>query len=239
MTSDPARPVSPSRATAGDLPLRALSGVVMAAVALLLNWIGGMTFNLFWAAAALVVLWEWIRLVEGSPQRAVWIAAGLVYAAVLAAAPILLRSDARYGMLAIFFLFGVVWVTDIGAYFVGRLVGGPKLWPAVSPNKTWSGAIGGTLGAVAAGVIVAICGAIAAWPAAIMAAVLSIASQAGDLFESHLKRRFNAKDSSHLIPGHGGAMDRLDGFIAAAAAAALIGFARGGLVEPGRGMLIW
>src|SRR5262245_38859632 len=105
MASDPAGPASSSREAraASDLPLRASSGVVMAGAALLLNWIGGIPFNLFWIAAALVVLWEWVRLVSASPQRLVWIAAGVIYAAVLAASPILLRGDARYGMLAIFF----------------------------------------------------------------------------------------------------------------------------------------
>ncbi len=150
-------------------------------------------------------------------------AAGIVYAAMLAAAPIILRSDSALGFLAIVFLFAVVWTTDIAAYFGGRLIGGAKLWPAVSPNKTWSGAIVGTLAAIGAAIAVAVYGDISVGAAAVLAAVLSIAAQGGDLFESHLKRRFGVKDASHVIPGHGGVMDRIDGFIVAAMSGGAVG----------------
>jgi phosphatidate cytidylyltransferase len=239
MSSDPLKPAQQAAPATSDLPLRAVSGVAMAALALAVTWYGGVVFALFWVIAAGVVFWEWYGLVSNAAQRSGWMAAGIVYAAVVAIAPILLRSDSQFGLLAVIFLFAVVWTTDIAAYFVGRFVGGPKLWPAISPKKTWSGAIGGTLGAIVAGVAVANFGGVSSWSAAVLAAVLSIASQAGDLFESHLKRRFGVKDSSHIIPGHGGAMDRLDGFIAAAGVAALVGLVRGGLAHPGRGMLIW
>ena len=130
------------------------------------------------------------------------------------------------------FLFAVVWATDIAAYFVGRAIGGPKLMPQVSPKKTWSGAIGGThrrrsLAAVAVAKFAGLDGLVR--DRASLAVVLSVVAQAGDLFESALKRRFGAKDSSQLIPGHGGLMDRLDGFVAAAVLAALIGLLRGGI----------
>jgi phosphatidate cytidylyltransferase len=169
-----------------------------------------------------------------------WCAGGLLYAAAILSAPVLLGSDADHGFAAIVFLFVVVWLTDIVAYFAGRAIGGPKLMPRVSPNKTWSGAIGGTLASVAGGVFVASqfgIGSLVA--AALIALVLSIVSQAGDLAESAIKRRFDAKDASQLIPGHGGLMDRLDGFVAAAAAAALIGMAHGGFAAPARGLMIW
>ena len=121
--------------------------------------------------------------------------------------------------LALIFLFAVVWATDIAAYFVGRAVGGPKLMPRVSPNKTWSGAIGGTFAAIAAALAIAHQAALSSlFAIATLAVVLSALAQAGDLFESFLKRRFGAKDSGHLIPGHGGLMDRLDGFVAASVA---------------------
>jgi phosphatidate cytidylyltransferase len=169
-----------------------------------------------------------------------WCAGGLAYAAVLLIAPVLLRSDPRLGFAAIIFLFVIVWFTDITAYFVGRAVGGPKLMPRVSPNKTWSGAVGGTLAAVIGGVVVAqwagIDGLVAA---AVIALLLSVISQAGDLLESAIKRRFAAKDASQLIPGHGGLMDRLDGFVAAAFAGALIGLAHGGFDAPARGLMVW
>ena len=150
-------------------------------------------------------------------MRRAWCAAGLLYAAALLIAPVLLRRDAAFGFAAILFLFVIVWLTDIAAYFVGRAIGGPKLMPRVSPKKTWSGAIGGTLAGVLGGVVVAQQFGVASLAAvAVVALVLSVVSQAGDLLESAIKRQFDAKDASQLIPGHGGLMDRLDGFVAAA-----------------------
>jgi phosphatidate cytidylyltransferase len=120
-------------------------------------------------------------------------------------------------------MFGVVWTTDIAAYFTGRALRGPKLAPAISPNKTWSGFVGGLIGATLVGVLVVHVGRrfgaevqIGLVAVAIGSALASVTSQLGDLAESGLKRRFGAKDSGHLIPGHGGAMDRLDGFAAVA-----------------------
>ena len=137
-------------------------------------------------------------------------------------------------------VFAVVWGSDILAYFVGRAVGGPKLMPRVSPSKTWSGAAGGTLASVVFGVLVAKLGGIGDLGAvALIALLLSVISQAGDLIESALKRHFHVKDSSGLLPGHGGLMDRLDGYLTAVVAAALIGLARGGFDAPARGLLVW
>jgi phosphatidate cytidylyltransferase len=175
-----------------------------------------------------------------SRVRRMWCAGGLIYAAALAIAPVMLRRDASLGFAAILFLFAIVWLTDIAAYFVGRAIGGPKLMPQVSPNKTWSGAVGGTAAGVAGGVLVAQQFALGGlMTVGAVALVLSIVSQAGDLLESAIKRRFNAKDASQLIPGHGGLMDRLDGFVAAAAAGALIGLAHGGFDAPARGLMVW
>jgi len=173
-------------------------------------------------------------------QRRLWLAGGILYAGALPVACILLRADARYGFVALVFLFAVTWATDIMAYFVGRFAGGPKLARRVSPNKTWSGAIGGAAGAIAAGLAVVHFAQIAnSLAVAGLALLLSVASQAGDLFESALKRRFGVKDAGHIIPGHGGIMDRLDGFLAAAVLAAIIGIARGGMDAPARGLLVW
>jgi phosphatidate cytidylyltransferase len=175
-----------------------------------------------------------------SARHAIWTAAGVVYASVLIIAPVMIRGDDRSGFFAIAFVFAVVWATDIVAYFVGRAIGGPKLAPAISPNKTWSGAIGGTIGAVAAGCgVVAPSNAPAFLQAALIAIALSVMAQAGDLFESRMKRIFNVKDSSTLIPGHGGVMDRLDGFVTASLAALVIGVARGGWNSPAQGLLGW
>jgi phosphatidate cytidylyltransferase len=169
-----------------------------------------------------------------------WIAAGVPYAGALGVAPVALRSDSEDGFLAVIFLFAIVWTTDVVAYFSGRAIGGPKLMAQVSPKKTWSGAIGGTLAAVIVAFVLAKVMALSGlFAIAMLAVVLSICAQGGDLFESFLKRRFGAKDSGHLIPGHGGLMDRLDGFITASVVAALIGLLRGGFEAPGRGLLVW
>jgi phosphatidate cytidylyltransferase len=173
-------------------------------------------------------------------QQRGWVTGGVPYAGAIGIAPIALRSDSEVGFVAVMFLFAVVWTTDIAAYFLGRLIGGPKLLPRVSPKKTWSGAIGGLTAAGLAAIAVAkLAGLSGLISIALVTVVLSAVSQAGDLFESQLKRRFGAKDSSHLIPGHGGLMDRLDGFVFAAVVAALIGILRGGVEAPARGLLVW
>jgi phosphatidate cytidylyltransferase len=173
-------------------------------------------------------------------QRRTWLAAGVPYSGSIAAAPIVLRSDPEYGFLAVIFLFAIVWGTDTIAYFLGRAIGGSKLMPQVSPKKTWAGALAGTAAAIVAGLIVARAASLTGtFAIAMLAAILSVCAQGGDLFESFFKRKFGAKDSSWLIPGHGGLMDRLDGFVAAGIIAALIGVARGGFEAPGRGLLVW
>jgi len=192
-------------------------------------------------AAVIVLAISTLGVASLAPaKRRTWIAAGVPYAGALGVAPIVLRSDNGEGFLAIIFLFAVVWTTDIAAYFSGRAIGGPKLMPRVSPNKTWSGAIGGTLAAVVVALALAKVTALTGlFAIAMLAVILSICAQGGDLFESFLKRMFGAKDSGHLIPGHGGLMDRLDGFVTASVVAALIGLLRGGFEAPGRGLLVW
>jgi phosphatidate cytidylyltransferase len=165
---------------------------------------------------------------------------GLLCAGVIASVPTVLREDAILAFIGPIWMFAVVWATDITAYFVGRRLGGPKLMRRVSPNKTWSGAVGGLIGAVAAGTLVPVVADLmgftlprgASLPVvAGVSALASVLSQAGDLYESWLKRRYGVKDSSHIIPGHGGVMDRLDGFFAVAVLAGLYLALRGqGLV---------
>ena len=180
------------------------------------------------------------RAATDEPSAPAWAAGGVVYAGALLIAPAMLRSDPQWGLAALLFLFANVWATDIFAYFCGRAIGGPLLWPRVSPKKTWSGAVGGLAGGVAASVAVAYASGVGKLGiVGVMACVLSVLAQAGDLFESSVKRRFGAKDASHLIPGHGGLMDRLDGFIVAALAALLIGIVHQGIAAPARGLLLW
>lgn len=278
------RPLRAGALRSSELVLRVCSALVLVPLAIGTAYLGGWAFALFWGAAAIGVLWEWISLVAPSEERSMlliggaalalavalagmghalaaivvlamgalgvaaltlaqrraWIAGAVVYAGALAVAPIVLRTDEEEGFLAVIFLFAIVWMTDIGAYFAGRALGGPKLVPQVSPNKTWAGAVGGLVAAILAAVAVANLAALTAiFALAVLALALSVFAQGGDLFESFLKRRFHAKDSSHLIPGHGGLMDRLDGFVTASVAAALIGLLRGGFEAPGRGLLIW
>jgi len=267
-----------------NLMLRIFSAAVLGPLALLTAYLGDWPFALFWGAASIAVLWEWITLVAGlnhrlmfsscasaiavaammiwrgrpiaavflvglgalaalifAPRgRQLWITAGIGYAGTMLLAPMLLRDDDGYGFLAMVLLFAVVWTTDILGFFVGRTFGGPKLLPAISPKKTWSGAVAGALGAM----IVAF--AIATWFGSFnraviagLALLLSVMAQLGDLLESWVKRQFGAKDSGRLIPGHGGVMDRLDGFWAAALVGCLIGLARGGFEGAARGLLIW
>lgn len=158
-----------------------------------------------------------------SSGRAGWLGAGVIYAGFSGVALASIRGDGTPGLIAMLFVFAVVWATDIAAYFCGRFFGGPKLAPRISPSKTWSGATGGAVAGVIAGTAVAFIAHSDADPwVPLLALILSVASQAGDLFESWVKRRFGVKDSSHLIPGHGGVMDRVDGLVFAAFAAYLI-----------------
>lgn len=148
-----------------------------------------------------------------------WLPIGVLYAAIPAASLAFLRSDDAGGLLNILILFGLVWSTDIFAYFVGRAIGGPKLAPGISPNKTWSGAIGGAAAAFVVGFFVTAgknTSNFVLLP--LVTLLLSIVSQAGDLFESWVKRKFGVKDSGMIIPGHGGMMDRVDGLAVAATA---------------------
>lgn len=219
-----------------NLALRVASAAVLAPLALVTAYLGGWPFAAFWAIAAAAVLWEWNKLVTGT----IWTLAGLIYAGIMLLAPVVLRADPNYGFFAIALLFAIVWTTDILGYFGGRAIGGPKLMPAVSPKKTWSGALVGTLGAMVAAIIVARWfGAAALLPVAGIAIILSVTAQFGDLLESWIKRRFGAKDASQIIPGHGGVMDRLDGFWAAALVASVIGIAHGGFDDAARGLLVW
>ena len=156
-----------------------------------------------------------------------WLALGMVYIALSCWALWRLRLDPEWGRVTLFWLLAVVWGADTGGYVFGRILGGPKLAVTISPNKTWSGFLGGTL-------ISALCGWAVVylvldnhvynveWQIAAFSAAIAVISQIGDLFESWIKRRFGVKDSGAIIPGHGGLFDRVDGLVAAALVVALI-----------------
>ncbi|MGO9357040.1 MAG: phosphatidate cytidylyltransferase [Xanthobacteraceae bacterium] len=194
--------------------------------------------NRIGAAAALIAIGV-VGAAASSSSRRSWAGSGLLYAGMALVAAVLVRHDPQTGFVALIFVLLVVWVTDIGGYFAGRSIGGPKLWPRVSPKKTWAGAVGGLAASLLIAVAVAVLGFGALTTLLLLAAALSVVSQLGDLFESAVKRKFGVKDSSHIIPGHGGLLDRLDGFVAAIVIAALIGFMRGGADGVGRGLLFW
>ncbi len=197
---------------------------------------GAMLAALGVLAAAFVALWgvsapRFRRALPGF-----WLGFGVLYIGLAGVSLIHLRGDAAAGLSNVLFLFLVVWSSDIGAYLAGRRFGGPKLAPAISPNKTWSGAAGGLVSAMAVGWLAAYVMEPAMLPplrVLLVAAILGVLAQVGDLFESWLKRRFHVKDTSSLIPGHGGLLDRLDGVLSAAPAAALLG------VLLGPGEAIW
>jgi phosphatidate cytidylyltransferase len=221
-----------------DLSTRVLSAAVLAPVALVCVWVGGIAFTLVVAAVMLGLAFEWLALCRLPASRSaapLLCPAGLAYVALAGAALLWLRADPVAGLANIMFLLFTVWASDIGAYLVGRWLGGPRLAPRISPGKTRSGALGGLIAAIAVGLLAAhfLSDAATIWRAALVAAVLGIVAQVGDLLESFVKRRLEVKDSGHLIPGHGGLFDRLDGILAAAPVAAVLALALG------RGVVLW
>lgn len=253
-----------------DFLLRVASGLAMGAVAALFTVWGLTPFAMLVVFVALIVSWEWGRLVHGREadiviavnagaaavaavlaalgfallgllalligailatllslgHNSAFSALGVLYAGLPAVALIWLRSDATLGLLAVIFLVVVVVTADTAGFLAGRLLGGPKLWPRVSPNKTWAG-LGGALIAsavVAALFWFAVPGGSAVY-LGVTGAVLALVAQIGDLGESALKRRFGAKDTGSILPGHGGVMDRVDGLVAAASVVGIAAFA--------------
>lgn len=185
--------------------------------------------------------------VAGAGRRG-WSAAGVIYAGSLIISVLTLRPSFPFGERAVGWLFAVVWGTDVVAYFAGRLIGGPRFAPQISPSKTWAGTLVGMVGGAALGsLFLLLAGYISQVDTPspplvlfLLGLITSAVAQGGDLFESWTKRRFGAKDTSGLIPGHGGMMDRLDGFIAAAAWVALLGTLHGlGFPSPAEGLFHW
>ena len=226
-------------ARASDLPVRLASAIVMLVIAGGALWLGGWVWSGFVALLALGVLWEWNRLVSAFSRSGVaetmWFFAGVVYIGGAALAMMAVRNGRQmlpldpqlsgYGPVEVLvaFILPVVAV-DVGAYFAGRAIGGPKIAPAISPSKTWAGLGGGALAAALVGVAVEITdfgpaampgySALSLGMAVLGGVFIAVLAQSGDFFESWMKRRAGVKDSGNLIPGHGGLFDRLDGFLA-------------------------
>jgi len=227
-------PVAFAAAWFGNWPFIAL--VTAAGIALAWEWtritFGQMTPSgrILMVAAALLPLAGWLEPMRGvalaglgvilaalppvpEGRSRFWAPLGAIYILLPQFALIVIREQGRWLLLWVLFL---VWATDSGAYFAGRLIGGPKLAPKVSPKKTWAGLAGGMVAAALVGWSIRNGEGVAAWHLALISALLAVVAQAGDLAESALKRYFGVKDSSQLIPGHGGVFDRLDGLLAVA-----------------------
>jgi phosphatidate cytidylyltransferase len=213
-------------------------GAVVAGVVALMAGAVSLQLGLTWASLGLLALGVAIVAIVSAARRG-WAALGSAYASSALYASVLIRLDQVWGLTTLMLVLLVVWMTDIGGYFAGQTIGGPKLWARVSPKKTWAGAIGGLVLSLAVACGFAALG-VGKWlPLLLLAAGLSVVSQLGDLFESSVKRTFGVKDSSHIIPGHGGLLDRLDGFVFAVTAAAAIGFLRAGADGVGHGLMVW
>lgn len=210
-------------AKTADLGTRVGSAVVMIVVAGIALLLGGWWWAVLVGLVAIGVLVEWASLifafVEAPFRRGLWLAAGLIYVGVAASMLIEFRHETGRGFLLLpMVLLGVI-ATDVGAFFVGRAVGGPKIAPKISPSKTWSGLAGGmALSGLAQIVLAQLAIGGIGWRgaagSAVFGALVAVVAQAGDFFESWMKRRAGVKDSGRLIPGHGGLFDRLDGLLA-------------------------
>lgn len=202
-----------------ELFVRTLSGVVMMAIALVAVAVGGHVFAVLCAATATIIYYEWSRIVRG--WGVWWNIAGFLYALAPALALLWIRDRAEHSIALLVWVLIVTWSTDIGAYFAGRRFGGRRLAQSISPAKTYAGLYGGMAVATLVG------GAWVLWtglePLLIVAGpIFAIVAQAGDLFESWMKRRAGVKDSANWLPGHGGLLDRLDGLVPVAVLTVLL-----------------
>ena len=201
-----------------ELAKRTISGIVLIVVALGALVLGGWVFELLCVLVGIGVLFEWFGLARRFAGKTIilWMLGALIYVGIAVASLMFMRAT---GLGKTVVLFAAVWAVDIGAYFAGRAIGGPKLAPKLSPNKTWAGLVGGIIGATIVLFAFALkhhSGIGGLGPSVLKGALIAVVAQAGDLFESWMKRRAGAKDSGRLIPGHGGLFDRVDGLLAVA-----------------------
>ncbi|MBS0537119.1 MAG: phosphatidate cytidylyltransferase [Proteobacteria bacterium] len=220
----PSTPPAPRRW--GGLLVRATSAIVLAPLVLAALWFGFPWLDLVAALAAPIMVSECVRLTPRRPLRRL---AAIVYVLAALVALLWLRHQPQSGRETVLWIVVCVWATDIGAYFLGKLAGGVKLAPRISPGKTWSGLIGGVCwSAVASAAMGLVFQLGETLPLALIGAALAVVAQAGDLLESAAKRDAGVKDSGTIIPGHGGLLDRVDGLIAVLVAVALARLALGG-----------
>lgn len=222
MADMPAHPIQ--KKFGRDLVIRTASAVILAPLAIWAVWTGEWPYLVLVSSVLFIGLYEWVRLAGAGTLAVI----GVLYLGLNLIALIWLRSQPEIGRDLTFFLLLSVWAVDTGAYFAGRLIGGPKLAPRFSPAKTWAGLFGGMAAAAAIGLLWAfIAGARQPQWALLLGPVIAVIAQTGDIMESALKRRAGAKDSGTLIPGHGGILDRIDGLLLAAPFFALYQFCLG------------
>lgn len=205
-----------------ELYRRIISGLLLAPAILGIVWSGGLAYDILVAVGAVIMAFEWQGITTtprtgpfGKKEAQRWYVTGIVYVSLFLVSLLFLRHSE--GAWVVIWLLAIVWATDIGAFFAGRFFQGPKIWPAVSPKKTWSGLCGGMLSAAIVGAIFTFfVGTMGPLAMGVIAMVLAVIAQAGDFFESWVKRKFGVKDSGTLIPGHGGLLDRVDGLAAVA-----------------------
>ena len=204
-----------------SLRQRILSSLLLAPFVILLIYYGGAFFNTLIIFMTIIMTTEWMGIITNriddinepiTPRSRKWTIYGILYVGIFASSLIYLRS-LEEGLAAILFLVLLVWTTDIAAYFTGKMIGGPKIWKSVSPNKTWAGLIGAMIATGLVGIILSIFMPYNYFTMFVFGALVAVIAQIGDFMESALKRKFKVKDSGNIIPGHGGIMDRMDGFV--------------------------
>jgi len=200
-----------------ELKKRIISAGILAPLVLCIIYTGGALYNTMIVAVAVIMSFEWQGIINSGNReldeksRHKWLKCGIAYVTIFASSLIYLRSiEGGFGVVLLMLF--MVWATDIAAFFTGRLVGGQKIYTKISPNKTWSGLLGGMIAAGFVGGVSSFFVPIGFVNMIFIGMSLAIISQVGDFFESWVKRQFGVKDSGELIPGHGGLMDRLDGF---------------------------
>jgi len=208
-------PSQPRSRSFAQLGLRIVSGLVLATIAGLAAWRGFPWYDLLIGLVAVIALSEWLRL-TGGWRRFGWALCGVIYVGLPVASLLWLRHEPNWGLATILWLFATVAAVDTGAYFAGKTIGGPKLAPLISPNKTWAGLGGGVAAAGLCGLIAALILGTDVLTAVVFSLILAPVSQIGDIAESAVKRYFGVKDSGSILPGHGGILDRIDGLVAAA-----------------------
>ena len=214
-----------------ELMLRVMSSLVLGPLVLLVIYFGSFYFQILVIIGTIILTIEWWHMTN---KKAIWLFLGLFYIGAGCISLILIRNSSLMGQETTIWLFIIIWATDIGAYFSGKMLGGPKLAPMISPQKTWAGLVGGMAFAALASILVNyfinienLLGLI------IISSFLGAVCQSGDLLESYAKRYFNVKNSGKILPGHGGLLDRVDGLLAASLLVAGFQWVKG------KGILEW